>query len=339
MFNIPCLRANGLILSVSSASHVWWCAVIVLSLLLSVNEKSATCENVNKPSACTGFTHVCESILCTRTHTHTHKHTHTHSALKAVSLVRPCLSFLSVNQCLLTRNPPRPPPPPFVPTTSTCTSSQPGALACQRKRKSMVPLSIDWQGRQQHVNHSSQAMADWLGHRSRKIFIKLITAWLVITSGEEGRGGGRRVWGREREMQTRINLRFTREVSAAFSRSPVPIPNAFMHTLIFTTGGENYRLHVSRPSALVNAGSELQLMWFQVLFTSYSRQHNLSLIDQLINLSLLLSTHKPRWNLSHLLTSLGCILGCNLQRRVRSHWHLPTMHSSADPTGACNDTE
>lgn len=137
MFNILYLSANGLIFQSSSALLVGQhCAVIILSLLLNINEKSPTCENVNTPSACTGFTHVCESIL------------YTHSALKAVSLVRPCLSFLSVNQCRL------PPPLPHL-------HKQPvWALTCQRKRKSMVPLSFHWQARQQHGNQSSQAMAD-----------------------------------------------------------------------------------------------------------------------------------------------------------------------------------
>lgn len=50
-------------------------------------------------------------------------------------------------------------------------------------------------------------------------------------------------------MQTRINLRYSREVSATFSRLPVPIPNPFKRELIliFAAGGENYRLHASHP--------------------------------------------------------------------------------------------
>ena len=43
-------------------------------------------------------------------------------------------------------------------------------------------------------------------------------------------------------MRTRINLSFTREVSATFSRSPIPIPNPFSHRVIVifvAGGGEN----------------------------------------------------------------------------------------------------
>lgn len=44
---------------------------------------------------------------------------------------------------------------------------------------------------------------------------------------------------------------------------------------------------------------------FLELFTSHRRQHSLSFIDQLINLSSLLSAHPPWRSWSHLLTSLG----------------------------------
>lgn len=144
-----------------TARHV----VVILSLLLSINKKSASCENVNKPRL-----HWCDRCMWAHT-------VHADGALKAVSLVRPSLSFLSVNQYLLTKRAPSP-------TTSTSPA--------EGKGKSMVPVSTDWQGRQRHVNHSSQAMADFPGHRSEKIFIKLITAWLVITSGERGEVGNER---------------------------------------------------------------------------------------------------------------------------------------------------
>lgn len=101
----------------------------------------------------------------------------TRAGLKAVSLARPRLSFLSVNQCLpTTRATTAPPPPP------TCTGSRPGASqrGKERKRKSIVSLSLNCQCGQQPVNHRSRAMADLPEHRSGKIFIKLITARLVI---------------------------------------------------------------------------------------------------------------------------------------------------------------
>lgn len=82
----------------------------------------------------------------------------------------------------------------------------PSPPACQRKRKSMLSLSIACQDRQQHVNHSSRAMVDWLGHwskkKKRKIFTKLITAWLVI--GMERGEAHAAEW----EIQARINLMF-----------------------------------------------------------------------------------------------------------------------------------
>lgn len=48
-------------------------------------------------------------------------------------------------------------------------------------------------------------------------------------------------------MQTRINLCFTRDVSATFSRLHIPIPNPFMHKLIliFTAGGAGGELKVT----------------------------------------------------------------------------------------------
>lgn len=48
-------------------------------------------------------------------------------------------------------------------------------------------------------------------------------------------------------MQTRINLRFTHELSATYSRVPVLVPNPFMHTLIliFTAGGGGGKLQVT----------------------------------------------------------------------------------------------
>lgn len=165
-----------------TARHV----VVVLSLLLSINKKSASCENVNKPRL-----HWCDRCMWAHT-------VHADGALKAVSLVRPSLSFLSVNQYLLTKRAPSP-------TTSTSPA--------EGKGKSMVPVSTDWQGRQRHVNHSSQAMADFPGHRSEKNLYKTHYSMTCHHIRRTGRGG---------EWEARINLRFTRKVSSVFLHSHAP---------------------------------------------------------------------------------------------------------------------
>lgn len=60
-------------------------------------------------------------------------------------------------------------------------------------------------------------------------------------------------------MQTHINLCFTREVLATFSRLIAHVPNPFMHALILIIrpGGENYRLHVTCLSGLIKIRSLL----------------------------------------------------------------------------------
>ena len=107
MFNILCLSANRPLVHSSGASRVGLLSSV--SAAQHKNEKSASCENVNKPLRLHWFhPRVCVRVLYT--------HTHTYSALKAVSWVRPSPSFLSVNQCLLTKTPPPVPPS----TISTC---------------------------------------------------------------------------------------------------------------------------------------------------------------------------------------------------------------------------
>lgn len=91
------------------------------------------------------FTHVCESIL----------YTHTYSALKAVSLVRPCLSILSVNKYLLTKK------PSVLPTT-TCTSSEPGPSPAKGKENQwFLYLSTDRADNSMWITVHRRWLTDW----------------------------------------------------------------------------------------------------------------------------------------------------------------------------------
>lgn len=80
------------------------------------------------------------------------------------------------------------------PTTSTCSSIESPKLhptmlePAKGKRKSMLSLSIEWPGRQQRVNHSLQAMADWLGHRSERNLCK--THYSMACHRIRWKGGG-----------------------------------------------------------------------------------------------------------------------------------------------------
>lgn len=127
-------------------------------------QKSAACENVNNRSVCAGFTNVYMSSCC---------------AHALVSRPYPWRGLVFPSSPLISVSPQREPPlhPPH-----TCTGSRPGASqrGKERKRKSIISLSLNCQCGQQPVNHRSRAMADLPEHRSGKIFIKLITARLVI---------------------------------------------------------------------------------------------------------------------------------------------------------------
>ena len=111
---------------------------------------------------CTGFNHVRESTLCCQGCI-------PGEALSVLPLNHPSSSL---------------PAPAPAASQATLPASLP---ACQRKRKSMVSLSIACQGRQQHVNHSSHAMLDWLGHWSKKNLYK--THYSMTCHHTRWRGG------------------------------------------------------------------------------------------------------------------------------------------------------
>lgn len=261
---------------------------------------------------------MCELILYT--------HTHSRSRLYPWwGLVCPSPQLISVSW---QRNPsptPQLPPPPL-----------PAPAASLPKVKKIDGSSIYWLAGQTTAREPQFTGDGWLIGTSiwKKIFIKLITAWLVIASGEVGAEEVGDMEGNERHILIPVSLarcQLHPHVGSISNHSGTNLVS-YLRQAVGKT------LHVTRVLSLspeVEGES-------RVLFTSSSsssRQYNLLIIDHLINLSSLPGAHKPRWNLSHLLTSPGCALVCNLQCRLRSSWHLPTMHSSLDPTGACNGSE
>lgn len=103
----------------------------------------------------------------------------------------------------------------------------------------MVPLSIDWQGRQRHMNHSSQAMVDLLGHRSEKNLYKTHYSMACHRIRRSGGGGG---GGHILISVSLARCQLRPHVGSIFN------PFRYKLGLIFTAGGGgHYRLHVSCP--------------------------------------------------------------------------------------------
>lgn len=175
-------------------------------------------------------------------------HTHTDTPLPRLypwwGLVCPSSQLISVHW---QRN------HPLFPTTSSCTSSNPGhPPAIAKENQWFLYLLTGRADNSMWITVQRQWLTDW------DIDLKKSLRNSLQHDLSMHQVKGEVKW-EEWEMQTHINLCFTRKVLAAFSRLIAHVPNPLMQALILIIrpGGENYRLHVTCLWALIKIGSLL----------------------------------------------------------------------------------
>lgn len=157
-------------------------------------------------------------------------------------------------------------PPP--PTQPTWTSREPESLppnppALQRKGKSMLSLSNSCQSRQQHVNHSSQARVDWLGHWSEK---SLQNSLLHDLSSHQVKEGAERPgWGNKGCKHKLIYVSLGRRLPGCV------IPNPFREQVLLMCATDEKLSFTSSPPSTFQGMRSLLTPDVLELFTSHSQ--------------------------------------------------------------------